>query len=96
MAKVIVSLGGSIRIGDVPVYQVPSATYAFFATGDVGDVGTVRGRLREGTPWVDVVSLTVQANGMAYLTEVSMQWVELEITDGTGANEAKIEIVRAV
>lgn len=96
MAKVIVSLGGSVRIGDVPIYQVPDATYAFFATGNLGDVGTVRGRLREGTPWVDVASLTVQANGMAYLTEVSMQWVELEITDGTGANEAKIEIVRAV
>jgi hypothetical protein len=33
---------------------------------------------------------------MAYLTEVSMQWVELEITDGAGAGEAKIEIVRAI
>ena len=96
MAKVTVSLGNVIHVDGVPVYQVPSATYAFFATGDVGDVGTVRGRLREGKPWVDVASLTVQANGMAYLTEVSMQWVELEITDGAGAGEAKIEIVRAI
>ena len=96
MAKVIIELGGSIRIGNATVYQVPSATYAFFAIGDAGDVGTVRGRLREGTPWVDVASLTVQANGIAYLTEVSMQWVELEITDGTEAGEAKIEIVRAL
>lgn len=96
MAKVIVVVGGSILIGKTPLFQVPSVTYTFFATGNQGDVGTVRGRLREGTPWVDVASLTVQADGIAYLTEVSMQWVELEITDGTGAGEAKIEIVRAV
>lgn len=89
-------LGGKLTIGDTELWQVGTEHYAFVAIGSDGDVATLEARIPDKTDWIVLLQLTVDSSGVVSTAATEMMWPEVRYTNGTGAGEAEMIMLRSL